>query len=146
MKVLVAVDGSRHSEKALEFTRRLLPGELNEVTVVHVIAPDELLLTPDYAALGFGTVALPLRDYEEIRKEAEGLLARSAARLQGVGRVEPVLEQGDPAQRVLHQVHERQPDLVVVGSRGLGTLPGLLIGSVSRKVLQGAGCPVLVVR
>ncbi|RVH85207.1 universal stress protein, partial [Sinorhizobium medicae] len=57
-------------------------------------------------------------------------------------RVEP----GDYAETILAVADEVDADLIVVGSRGLGGLRGLLVGSVSQKVVQHADCSVLVVR
>ena len=47
---------------------------------------------------------------------------------------------------ILAAVTDFQPRLIIMGSRGLTELTGLLLGSVSHKLIQLAGCPVLVVR
>ena len=51
---------------------------------------------------------------------------------------------GDPARRLLERA--AAADLLVVGSRGLGAVRRLLLGTVSEKVLQHAPCPVLIVK
>jgi nucleotide-binding universal stress UspA family protein len=51
---------------------------------------------------------------------------------------------GDPAQHLVERVPA--PDLLVVGSRGLGAVRRLLLGTVSEKVLQHAPCPVVIVK
>jgi nucleotide-binding universal stress UspA family protein len=53
---------------------------------------------------------------------------------------------GDPAQAICRAAEDRGAELIVVGSRGLGKLHRLLLGSVSRAVVEGAPCSVLVVR
>jgi nucleotide-binding universal stress UspA family protein len=53
---------------------------------------------------------------------------------------------GDPAQEILTHMQKEQVDLVVIGSRGLGTLKGVLMGSVSQKIAHLAPCPVLIVK
>jgi Universal stress protein UspA and related nucleotide-binding proteins len=56
----------------------------------------------------------------------------------------PVIERGDPVQKLL-EVAEVGVDLLVLGSRGFGPVMRLLIGSVSSRVIRGAACPVMVV-
>jgi nucleotide-binding universal stress UspA family protein len=53
---------------------------------------------------------------------------------------------GSPAEAILEHAREVGAGLVVVGSRGLSNLGGLLLGSVAHKVIQLSSCPVLVVR
>jgi nucleotide-binding universal stress UspA family protein len=56
----------------------------------------------------------------------------------------PILEKGDPVQRLL-EATEVGVDLLVLGSRGFGPVMRLLIGSVSSRVIRAASCPVMVV-
>ncbi len=58
--------------------------------------------------------------------------------------VEPA--EGHPAEAIVNLARLRNCDLIVMGSRGLGTFKELLLGSVSDKVVRRASCPVLVVR
>jgi nucleotide-binding universal stress UspA family protein len=53
--------------------------------------------------------------------------------------------EGDPAETILDVARSRNCDLIIMGARGLGKLPGLLLGSTSQKVLSLAPCPVLIV-
>jgi nucleotide-binding universal stress UspA family protein len=56
----------------------------------------------------------------------------------------PVIDRGDPVQKLLEEA-EVGVDLLVLGSRGFGPVMRLLIGSVSSRVIRAAPCPVLVV-
>ncbi len=56
------------------------------------------------------------------------------------------LERGSPRQRICEVAKEDGCDLVIIGSRGLGEIEGLLLGSVSHYVSQNAPCPGLLVR
>jgi nucleotide-binding universal stress UspA family protein len=51
-----------------------------------------------------------------------------------------------PARAILEHARDLDATLIVLGSRGLGALGGLLLGSVAHKIVQLSSCPVLVVR
>lgn len=53
---------------------------------------------------------------------------------------------GDPAVEIIEIAEKEKADLIVVGSRGLGTIKGVFLGSVSQKVTYHAKCPVLIVK
>jgi nucleotide-binding universal stress UspA family protein len=53
---------------------------------------------------------------------------------------------GDPATEIIEIAEKEAVDLVVIGSRGLGTIKGVFMGSVSQKVIYHATCPVLIVK
>ncbi|KAF1077246.1 universal stress protein [Methanogenium sp. MK-MG] len=53
---------------------------------------------------------------------------------------------GDPAAEIIEMAEKEKADLIVIGSRGLGTLKGVFMGSVSQKVTHHAKCPVLIVK
>ena len=72
--------------------------------------------------------------------------AAQVARDRGVTAVKPLVEDGDTVQRILDCAERENIDLVVMGSRGLGGLSGLLLGSNSHKVSQLAECALLTVR
>jgi nucleotide-binding universal stress UspA family protein len=93
-----------------------------------------LLGTPNYQR----ALSPELRHAEEVLAAAE-----TQARNAGVEADVDVLE-GDPAQRIVELARSREADLIVVGSRGRGSVTGTLLGSVSRDVMQHADRPVLV--
>jgi nucleotide-binding universal stress UspA family protein len=72
------------------------------------------------------------------------VLGRVVGRLGGHAQVHSHTPVGDPARQLLEMA--ATADLVVVGSRGLGAVRRLLLGTVSEKVLQHAPCPVLIVK
>ena len=55
------------------------------------------------------------------------------------------LHEGPEAESILKVAESRKADLIVMGSRGFGAVKGFLVGSVSRKVIHYASCPVMVV-
>jgi nucleotide-binding universal stress UspA family protein len=72
--------------------------------------------------------------------------AETQARNHGATRIERVIEEGDPTRRILALAKARGVDMIVMGSRGLGDLQGLLLGSVSHKVGHLAKCTCITVR
>ncbi len=80
-------------------------------------------------------------------RRCEQRLTGAAARLARPGRtIETRLLRGRPASAIVEEADDLRADLVVVGSRGLGRLRSMLLGSVSAEVVDHAPCPVLVAR
>ena len=79
---------------------------------------------------------------------AERLLAdaQKVAKDKGVEEVHCVIEDGDPVKKILRHAEEDAANLVVMGSRGLGDLQELLMGSVSHKVSQLSPCSCITVK
>lgn len=60
--------------------------------------------------------------------------------------IEQDLAAGPPAEAILRAADARKCDLIIMGARGLSDLQGLLLGSVSHKVIHHAECPLMIVR
>lgn len=132
-RVVVGIDGSTGSRKALEFAFDHASRSGSSVTAVHAWRNN---------ARGYPGTGL----VEEI-EAAERILAEALA---GFGDRYPDVQVAAEAipvapQRALADASQAA-ELVVVGSRGLGAFAGLLMGSVSQSVLHHAQCPVAVVR
>ncbi|MGN6243485.1 MAG: universal stress protein [Motilibacteraceae bacterium] len=137
MRLLVAVDGSEGAAKAVREAGRLAAAAGASVLVVHqrsdVPAPH-------------GPVEDPEGEAAAERVVDDAAAALNAA---GVADVERRVVRGlagEEARALLDVAREAGADIVVVGSRGLGRLEGLLLGSVSTKLVHLADRPVLVVR
>ena len=164
-KVLLVVDGSESSHKAMEYLtpaseegphKRLawLPSDA-DVSLMHVLPPpfsDEATLR----AWALGPEALypaPVISIDRSAVEAaeersgEELLQKVVHQL-GTAEIDvhTILKRGDAANEIIRQIHEDQINLVVCGSRGLSAVTGWLLGSVSRKLVHYAGCSVLIVK
>ena len=136
-RILYATDGSDHARKALDYTRELATLMKAEVIVVHAYASiSDILGEPEYDRV----LQRRLEAATEVLEEAAGALEAA-----GIPVVRELLE-GPMAEAILRVAEVRECDLIVVGARGLSDLQGLLLGSVSHKVIQHAACPVLVVR
>ena len=137
-KILLAVDGSDHAlhaaRIAAEMARTMKPKEFRIVVSYDII--------PMY--LGEPNMQFAI---DNRRKDAEEILTNA---IKTVGEIPceihtEVLE-GDPATAIIEVAETRNSDIIVMGSRGLGRLAGLVLGSTSQKVVAHAHCPVLIVR
>jgi nucleotide-binding universal stress UspA family protein len=134
-QILVATDGSPNGGYALEQALDLAKAGGSRLLIVYVChAPFSALGDPFYQR----SLTTESRDACET-----GALALARAQASGVEAEVEVLE-GDPPERILELARLRDVDLIVIGSRSLGALAGLLLGSVSRKVVHHADRPVLV--
>jgi nucleotide-binding universal stress UspA family protein len=61
-------------------------------------------------------------------------------------RIETVVATGDPAQQIMENAEKKDCDLIILGSRGMGPVRGVILGSVSQKVLNNTQRPVLIVK
>jgi nucleotide-binding universal stress UspA family protein len=97
--------------------------------------------------LGYPTVAWTDYSYLDER-EARRVLLTQVDALEAAGDLfsEPHLLRGAPVDAILDLCEELRPGLLVMGSRGVGPVGRLLVGSVSEGVVHHARCPVLVVR
>lgn len=137
--LLLATDGSENARRATEAVIELATGlSIPSVLVVHVVgtAPSESQLVR--AGL----------DVHALLEEEARRAARPTLDLLDGAEVPYTLRAalGDPAAVILGLVERESVDLVVLGSRGLGALSGLVMGSVSQKIVQLAPCPVLIVK
>lgn len=141
--LLVAVDGSENGKKALELAAHLAQGE----TTLHILHIPESLAHETTLVWGIGAVSLEAsrQDLEAAGKQVIER-AEAQARELGVAKVETHLGQGEPARTILGQAKTLGVDAIVLGSRGLGDLAGLVMGSVSHKVMHSAKCGVITVR
>jgi nucleotide-binding universal stress UspA family protein len=142
-KILVAVDGSEYSKKALEFACELAAKFDGSLRIVHVpqgAAADRVMV------LGGASVMIHA-GREEIEKAGRMLVeaAQKIAEDRLPGRVKTELHGGDPADEIVKSAERNASDCIVIGSRGLGDFGGLLLGSVSHKVNHSAPCTCITV-
>jgi nucleotide-binding universal stress UspA family protein len=134
--IVWATDGSEHADRALPYVKGLARAEGATIAIVHVVERIE----------GGGAVGLPRRADEA---EIQAQLDKMAAELSEEGFSVSLVIRGDVGARPAHEVvdvaREAGADLIVLGSRGLSAIGGLLLGSVAHRLLHLAPCPVLVV-
>lgn len=169
-KILVAMDGSEHAQKALELASDVAKLYGASLTLVHVITdepiPDALIRAAEIehvtepppvdmslprAAAVHGSNAVAQREHEKNRvREYIGNkvlnTGKQFARSKRVKDIKSILEAGDAAERILARGDQEQPDMIVLGSRGFGKLKALVVGSVSSEVTNRAKCTCVTVK
>jgi nucleotide-binding universal stress UspA family protein len=136
--ILLGVDGSKHALHAARTAGDLARNMKSNILCI-VVAFDPV---PSYLGEPNLQVAISAR-----MKEADTILQKALDVVGDIpGEVHTEILEGSPAEAIMDVANTREVDLIVMGSRGLGRLKGLLIGSQSQKVLQHAPCPVLIVR
>ena len=136
--ILLGVDGSEHALHAAK-TAADLARNMKSETLRIVVAYDSV---PPYLGEPNMQTAISAR-----MKEAEDILQKAMEVVGEIpGGIHTETLEGPPAEAILDVANTRKCDLIVMGSRGLGRLTGLLIGSQSQKVVQHAPCPVLIAR
>jgi nucleotide-binding universal stress UspA family protein len=134
-RIIVAVDGSANSVAAVDWAAGLAEATGAEVVAVHALG----LLERDDA-----DEKVPTQSHrEEIRHRLETTWCEPLERA-GVS-YRPLLRDGNPVSVIIDLSDELDVDLVVVGSRGLGGYPELLLGSTSTQIAQHSVRPVVIV-
>jgi nucleotide-binding universal stress UspA family protein len=148
-RILVPIDGSKSAGDALLHALQLAKIHGSEVEVLHVMTFTEDL-PPDVSAKKTSPPDWWIEDYiSRVRKNDEKMLgdAIDLAKNMGLGdRVVSKLLIGKPGDLIVSEASQGGFDLVVIGSRGLGGIKELVLGSVSHKVVNESKVPVLVVK
>jgi nucleotide-binding universal stress UspA family protein len=139
--VVVGVDGSDHSEIALEYGFDYADRHRLPLLAVRVDTPDVFMYPMVPAPYPVPQELARIR--AEITVATDQLVARWAAKYPGV-RVDSAVRDGQAAEQLMEA--SREAELLVVGSRGHGRLAGMVLGSVSQAAVRHAHCPVAVVR
>ena len=138
-RILVATDGSESAAEAVEFGIDLAAGHQAELTFVHVVPELDLIPSTVFSIGG----AFPHEPSIEDRALLED--AAAIAEAHDVFSTTALLR-GETVDEIVAYADSHDVDLIVVGSRGHGTISSALLGSVSRGILQESMRPVLVVR
>jgi nucleotide-binding universal stress UspA family protein len=145
-QILVPVDGSEHAFRALEVACGLAKGENKSIRLLHVVPNKEI---PEglkqFAALEHIHDS-PEHLYETAIADNVLNTARSQAVAVGVEKVQCSIEHGDASKGILDAASHGDVDTIVMGTRGLSDIQGLVLGSVAHKVAHSAGCRVIAVK
>lgn len=144
-KILVAVDGSPISKKALARSAEIAKYNEPEVLLLYVHKLVEVYFQdPEMEELKKEFEKSPLR--EELEKRATKILneAKSYLENSSIKKVKAVFKWGHPVEEILKLAEKEKADLIVLGSRG--ERRGILLGSVSKEVAERAKVSVLIGR
>jgi nucleotide-binding universal stress UspA family protein len=166
-RVLLVTDGSIYSQLATEYLAEFTLPKKTKVELMHVLPPipDPNLIAKSWPAGSEMMPVIPVGEMkavnddqieeeeqfgkdllEETRQKIMTQASLNEAPLTWQENLDTVLRWGDAASEIIHYIKENSIDMVVTGSRGLSPLQGMLLGSVSRKLVHYAGCSVLVVK
>jgi nucleotide-binding universal stress UspA family protein len=136
-KILVPLDGSDHSIKALKMAIQIALKFSGKITLIHVYSIGGLTVSPT-----------PVREFiEAIRKVGASILTDGEKQVKAEGvQVETLLIEGHAVEQIVKTCREKNFDLIVMGARGLSKMKEMFLGSVSDGVTRHACCPVLVVK
>lgn len=137
--ILVPVDGSDNSYRALDAALLFSEKLGSNITAVHVM--EQVPITH------IGSEKLLSEFLEAYKKENQDILSKCSeiATQKGLT-IKTLLLQGNPASVILDYSKQEKFDLLIMGSRGMGKFKELILGSVSSKIVHHSPCAVLLIR
>jgi nucleotide-binding universal stress UspA family protein len=137
-KILVAVDGSEPSQRAVRLAANIALKFGAHLTLTHVLSP--LWIPPEVYGLSIDAIQ------QAHAKEGQKLVTEAEKKVQASGlHIERVVLEGVPADAVADYAKTNGYDLVVIGSRGQGAMSRVLLGSVSDRLAHVCQVPLLIV-
>jgi nucleotide-binding universal stress UspA family protein len=135
-KILVPVDFSKCSAKALEYAVPFARQFGSELVLLHVIPPAVMLQTSEFATQGiYESMEAAKESLERMRQSVgDEISSRSLVR------------NGSPHVEIIDAAKELDIDLIILSTHGRTGLAHILLGATAERVVRRAGCPVLVVR
>jgi nucleotide-binding universal stress UspA family protein len=131
-KILTAVDGSKHADKALEYAVALTKNYSADLALLHVEEDKLIRIGGPQVVDCVGTVG-------------ECILKDASTKAQGMA-FDKLLKYGSPAETIIKVSQKAKVDLIVVGSRGLSSVQRFLLGSVSDDISMHSRASVLIVK
>lgn len=173
--ILVPTDGSGHAAKAIDLAADLASKYGSRVVLMHVLMRGALpeavkalvdsstlsrTLQSEYdslytevarpvEAMSMGSAFVPVSPSIELLQAVAGQIldkGKARAEAKGVRNVETQIADGDAAHAIVDCASREKADCIVMGSRGLGHLKGMMMGSVSHKVASLATCTCITVK
>ena len=153
-RILVALDGSEESYRALEHAASIAEKFGSELKLLAVV-PRAMIPPFTYNGLGarLGPTMTTVMDvakhrermrslYRNVLTEAEHKVGSEHPEL----KIEKALREGRPSSTIVEEAKTDGVDLIVMGSRGIGGITGLILGSTSHRVIYSSTKPVLIVK
>lgn len=144
-KILVPYDGSDHAKKAMQQAVDIASaGDGTKLYIASVCNMVSAMSNFDQVSIAEGCLTTKLS--EDLEGQCKNDLKEAAAMVPAGIAHEELYEVGSPGPVLLNMAEEHGCDLIVMGSRGLGPLKGIFMGSVSSYMVSRSKCPVLIVK
>jgi len=140
-KIMVPVDGSEHSKKALDYAIKLGKMFSSEIVLIHVVQQ------PIFPFSEMTTSTFIDKVIEGLMENARRIInaAKDTVKREGL-RVVDIIKVGQPAEVIISEAEKLNVNLIVIGSKGVSKVKRFLLGSISDAVVHHAKCPVLIVK
>ena len=141
LQILIAVDGSEPALRAIEAVGKMAHSSLD-------LRATLLCVSPEPVFCGNYTVATirQIKEDQKIQQNAILSKAMEHAKVHGLPLAEPARAYGVIANEIVRVAHELPVDQIAMGTRGMGTVGNMLLGSVVQRVLHQSSLPVLLVK
>jgi len=140
-KILVPIDFSDYSKKALHYTVAFAKQFNAQIYLVYVIEP---VVYP--ADLSMGQVAIPQAEIDLSAKSKEELKQLAEIEIGNLLKYYIIIKNGKPFMEIIETASEIDADLIIISTHGHTGVEHLLFGSTTEKVVRKAPCPVLTIR
>ncbi len=145
-KIMVALDGSVHSERALDAAIDIAKKYDAALILLHAIQVNKQVRS---SAVSARVADAAKEAYRKIGQEiAEEIVGKAEARARDAGleKLQRIIQEGEPAESIVDTAAVEQVGLIVMGTRGISGLREIVVGSVAHKVTIAAHAPVLVTK
>ncbi len=140
-KILVPIDFSDYSKKALQYTVKFAKSFNSELHLIYVIEP---MIYP--ADLSMGQMVIPPSEVNMDEKAKTELEELAKTEIGDSLRYNIIVKTGKPFQEIIETAAEVDADLIIIATHGHTGVEHLLFGSTAEKVVRKAPCPVLTLR
>ena len=137
-RILVPVDFSEPSRKALHYAVYFAKQFNAEILLLHVVEPSPP--PPDYLAVNSSSLE------NSLREEAAGRLSRWRGEIASQTPVRTSVRSGNACLEIIRTADENNIDLIIMGTHGRMGLAHLFLGSTAERVVRQGPCPAMVVR
>jgi nucleotide-binding universal stress UspA family protein len=145
--ILVCVDNSKQSQKALSRAISVAEKFDSKLSILMVVEESKVNFWDDTEfKVDAKRSQIHLKKESKIYQQAEKILNDLAKRVPSQINCVTEILTGDPAKVIVNYSKRKKPDVIIIGSRGLGGFSKLLLGSVSNKVVDHVSSSVLVIR
>lgn len=147
-KMIVPIDGSEHSDRALNYALDLAEKYSAEIKLLSVaqpvVATGPMFLTQPM--LSPASTAIYVKEIEAAHEKMLAEAFKKAKETKPNINISKQLVNGRPADKIVEITNKGKFDLIVMGSRGTGGIKEFFLGSVSDRVADETRCPVLLVK